>query len=181
MKALQLFGVLLVVGCADSPSQSALPVNAGPTMESAAPNPTARPFRPGIRFDPATLRRGMRVGSLIADSVSALRTAADSTFVGIARFRGQIELTGKALRHPDTDLVNTTSCFEADSASASLLPRWTGDERRPWFCFVNQTDARRALGRPIGGVDATIVVDAFTIHRGLSDQVNTARFVRRSR
>ena len=151
----------------------------GATIERTASNPAPRPFRPGIRFDPATLRPGTRVGSLVAESVEARRTVVDSTFVGIARFRGQIELTGKTLRHPDVDLAKIAICFEADSASASLLPRWTGDERRPWFCFVNQADAARALGPPSEGVPATIVVDAFTIHRGLSDQVNSARFLKR--
>jgi hypothetical protein len=58
------------------------------------------------------------------------------------------------------------------------MPRWIGDERRPWFCFENRSEAERALGPPSDGVAATITIDGFTIHRGLSDQVNSARFVR---
>jgi hypothetical protein len=68
-------------------------------------------------------------------------------------------------------------CFEADSASASRLPRWSGDERRSWFCFGNRHDATRALGPASDGVPATIVIERFTINRGLSDQVNSAWFV----
>jgi hypothetical protein len=34
------------------------------------------------------------------------------------------------------------------------------------------------LGPPSEGVPATIVIDQFTIHRGHSDEVNSARFVR---
>jgi hypothetical protein len=98
--------------------------------------------------------------------------------VGVARFRGQIELSGWTLRNPDPDLYDVAICFEADSASESRLPRWSGDERRPWFCFGNRADAARAVGPPSEGVPATIVVERFTIHRGLSDQVNSARFVR---
>lgn len=150
-------------------------------IESAATAPPARPFRPGVRFDPAATRPGTRVGELVAESVVVRRTEIDSTLVGEARFRGRIQLSGWTLRNPDADLANVASCFEADSASASRLPRWAGDERRPWFCFVNGTDAARALGPPSEGVPATIVIDNFTIHRGLSDEVNSARFVGRVR
>ena len=132
--------------------------------------------RPGIRFDPSMLRTGDRVGTLVADSVVAGLTPVDSTYVGTARFRGEIELTGATLRHFESDVQ--AICFEADSASAARLPRWRGDERRPWFCFENEAEARRALGPPSTGVRATIVIDRFTIHRGLSDEVNAARLVR---
>ena len=133
-------------------------------------------LRPGIRFDPATLRSGARVGELTVDSVVARVTPIDSSYVGTARFRGEIELSGQTLRHPESDVQ--AICFEADSLSAARLPRWQGDERRPWFCFTNDADARRALGAPSEGVPATVVIDRFTIHRGLSDEVNSARLVR---
>jgi hypothetical protein len=135
-----------------------------------------QPQRPGIRFDPATLRPGDRVGELVADSIAALRTPTDSTYVGVALFRGEIELGGRTMRHPEPDVQDV--CFEADSVSAARLPRWQGDERRPWFCFTNDGEARRRLGPPVDGVGATIVIDSFTIHRGLSDEVNSARLVR---
>ncbi len=133
--------------------------------------------RPGIRFNPATLRKGANVGSLTLDSI-AVRQAVDSSHVGIARFKGEIQLRGWTMRHPDPDASRVLTCFEADSASAARLPRWSGDERRPWFCFSNRAEAAQALGPPSEGVPATIVIDHFTIHRGLSDEVNAARFVR---
>jgi len=150
-------------------------------IDSPATTPTSTPFRPGIRFDAATLRPGTRVGNLVADSVTARRTVVDSTYVGMAQFLGRIELSGATLRNPDADLKDVASCFEVDSASAARLPRWSGDERRPWFCFVNPADSKRALGAPSEGVPATIVIDSFTIYRGLSDEVNSARFVSRVR
>jgi hypothetical protein len=134
--------------------------------------------RPGIRFDASSLKPGMRVGTLVADSVIAQRTVVDSTWVGTAAFRGQIELSGWTLRHTDPDLYHVVTCFEADSSSAARLPRWAGDERRTWFCFSNRPQAAQALGPPSEGVRATILIDRFTIHRGLSDDVNIARFVR---
>ena len=145
------------------------------TIVSDAPAPEAAP-RPGIRFDPDSIRVGARVGSLVLDSIAVRHAIVDSVAVGTARFAGAIELTGATMRHPDPDA--SFACFEADDASASRLPRWRGDERRAWFCFENGAEAARALGPPSDGVAATIEIDRFTIHRGLTDEVNGARFVR---
>jgi hypothetical protein len=117
----------------------------------------------------------MQVGDVVADSL-AVRVALDSTWVGTVRFTGELILSGQTLRHFDAD--SRALCFEADSASAARMPRWAGDERRPWFCFENQAEAVRVLGPPSEGVQVTIAIEAFTIHRGLSDEVNSARFVR---
>ena len=149
-----------------------------PTPEAAPrgePPSIAAP-RSGIRFDPGTLRPGDRVGALVLDSIAARRTVIDSSWVGLARFRGALELSGATFRHPDPEAQAV--CFEADAESAVRLPRWAGDERRPWFCFENPAAAAQALGGPSDGIRATVVVDRFTIHRGLTDEVNSARFVR---
>jgi hypothetical protein len=145
---------------------------------SASPAPAA-PARPGIRFDPATLRPGGRVGALVADSVAARWAPAGEAWVGAARFRGELTLAGRTVAHPEPDA--RVVCFEADSASAAQLPRWAGDERRPWFCFEPTPEAARALGPPGTERAATVVVDRFTIERGLTDQVNSARLVRVAR
>lgn len=133
--------------------------------------------RPGIRFNPATIQKGTNVGALVLDSISVRPTIVDSIHVGMARFRGEIQLAGWTMRHPDADAYRVFTCFEADSSSATRLPRWSGDERRPWFCFSNRAEAAQALGPPSEGVPATIVVDQFTIYRGMSDEVNSARFL----
>jgi hypothetical protein len=148
------------------------------TIPLVVPDTQRRALRPGVRFDPALLQPGARVGELIVQAVDVHQTAVDSSHVGTVRFIGAIELSGLTLRHPDADLANVALCFEADSTSASRLPRWSGDERRPWFCFENRAEAARALGAPSEGVSATLVVERFTIHRSLSDAVNSARFVR---
>jgi hypothetical protein len=137
--------------------------------------------RPGIRFDPTKIKPGSVVGELMVDSIVARQAVADTTYVGTARFRGAIELSGWTMRHPDPDAYRVVTCFEADSSSAARLPRWRGDERRAWFCFSNRAEAARALGPPSAGVPATIVVDEFTIHRGFSDEVNSARLIKRVR
>ena len=146
--------------------------------DEQTPQTRSGPPRPGIRFDASTLRSGDRVGTLVVESIDARLTPIDSSHVGTARFRGEVELTGATMRHPDADERSRLVCFEADTASAARLPRWPGDERRPWFCFDNQADARRALGPPSDGVRARIVIDRFTIHRGFSDEVNGARLAR---
>lgn len=145
----------------------------------ASAAPPARLQRPGLRFDPAIVRRGDSVGVLVVDSVYARRTVVDSTYVGMVRFRGQIELSGRTIPHFDSDLRHESVCFEADSASAARLPRWLHDERRSWFCVSNPREAMRALGPLSTDVDARIIIADFVIHRGLSDEVNSARFVER--
>ena len=153
-----------------------MPTSAGGAAIDVLPHGTPRG---GVRFDPSTARPGARVGVLVLDSIDARQAAAaDSTYVGVARFMGKIEVSGWTLRHPDPDLYRVVTCFEADSASAIRLPRWSGDERRAWFCFENRAAAARALGPPSEGLRATILVDRFTIQRGLSDEVNSARFLR---
>ena len=134
--------------------------------------------RPGIRFDPSILRRGNRIGTLFVDSIDVHRAIDDSTWTGTVRFRGEIALNGWTLRHPEPDLYRVLTCFEADSASAAQLPRWSGDERRAWFCFSNRAEAARTLGPPSEGIPATIIVDEFTIHRSPPDVVNSVRLLR---
>jgi hypothetical protein len=166
---------LLLASCGEAPRGR--PEASDTAVVSAAVSP-AESAQSGIRFDPITLRPGERVGDLVADTVAFRPTLVDSTLVGMARFSGEMQLTGRTIRHPDADLRHTEMCFEADSSSATRLPRWPADERRPWFCFVNRDAAVRALGGPSEGIAATIVIDQFTIHRGLTDEVNSARLVR---
>lgn len=179
---------LLLVGCGDTPApdpseDGSSDAGAAATEQSEQPPHPERPpqpERPGVRFDPATARPGDSVGVLVVDTIVAGPTVVDSTLVGMARFRGRIELGGRMVPHPDDDLRGESVCFEADEESAARLPRWLHDERRAWFCFSNPADAVAALGRAAGAAGdpgVTVVIDQFTIHRGLSDEVNSARFV----
>lgn len=156
-------------------SCDSMPARAGKAAIDVLPHGTPRP---GIRFDPGSLKRGVAIGTLVVDSITARQTVVDSSLVGMARFKGEIQLSGWTLRNPDPDLYRQLTCFEADSSSAARLPRWQGDERRAWFCFSNRAEAARALGPPSEGLPFTIVIDEFTIHRGMSDEVNSARFIR---
>ncbi|HJU75694.1 MAG TPA: hypothetical protein VJ717_18260 [Gemmatimonadaceae bacterium] len=128
----------------------------------------------GVPFAPNEVRVGARVGELVLDSID-VRRAIDSSWVGTARFRGELTLSGHLMRHPDSEVQAV--CYEADSASASRMPRWAGDTRRAWFCFVDGAEAKGQLPAT-ADAPATIVIDRFTIHRGLSDEVNAARLVR---
>ena len=136
-----------------------------------------RLVRLGVVFDPGRVRPGDTIAGLVVERIAAHHTLMDSTLVGTAGFRGEIELAGATVRHPEADATKDV-CFDADSASAARLPRWAGDRRRAWFCFSNATAAARALGPPRTEWPARIVISHFVIHRGLTDEVNAAQFVR---
>ena len=155
--------LLLGSGCEPAPA-ARVPVDSTP----AAP-------QPANRFDPAAVRRGDTVVGLVLDSIDRARTPSDE-WVGSARFAGVLTISGRTFRHPDGDDY-PFPCFEADSASARRLPQWAGDERRPWFCFENADEARTRLGAGGPGHAATIRIDRFTIHRSLSDAVNSAHLL----
>jgi hypothetical protein len=127
-------------------------------------------------FDPAALRPGVRVGDLVVERADVSRTSFDSSFVGTVRFSGEIALAGRTLRHPDSEV--RAVCFEADSVSAARLPRWPADERRPWFCFENDSVAARLLAAPGVERPARVLVDRFTTVRHFTDAVNSARLLR---
>jgi hypothetical protein len=155
---------------------SGLAFGCGERSPGEARKPAAQ-ARPGIRFDPGTIRKGAVLGHVRLDSIVRDRAVvADSSWVGIARFTGELTLAGRVIPHFDSDMHAV--CFEADTVSGATMPRWEGDERRPWFCFENQVKAERLLGKPGVEFPATVAVDAFTIHHGFSDQVNSARLVR---
>lgn len=129
----------------------------------------------GVVFDPGSLKRGTKIGELLVDSVGTTFIERDSTWIGSVRFLGELELTGRTMKHFDAD--SRAVCFEADSASAMRLPRWQRDSRRPWFCFDDTARAEELLGLP--GLERMVRVRVadFTIHRNMSDAVNSARLI----
>ncbi|HEU4828396.1 MAG TPA: hypothetical protein VFT04_04300 [Gemmatimonadales bacterium] len=129
-----------------------------------------------LTFDPSRIRSGQQVGSLAVDSVEVAWSEALSTWTGTVRFRGELPLRGHAIRHFDYPEVQTI-CFEADSASALSLPRWPDDDRRPWFCFENDSTAQRILGAADSTRPVDIVIDRFTTVRAFTDAVNSARLL----
>jgi hypothetical protein len=128
-------------------------------------------------FDPATLRVGDRVlGLRVAAADIAL--ALDTTYVGEVRFAGRIRLRGTPVRHPDHPEVDLP-CFDVDSSSVNVLPRWPRDERRRvWFCFVNAEEAVRLLGPPRDGRRVTLEIDDYQTVRRYTDAFDTARLIR---
>jgi hypothetical protein len=166
------FPIALLIGV------SVVACGKGADDREADPDPAgAARARIGVVFDPSRVRAGVSIAGLVVERVTASRAVADSSFVGEIAFRGEIELSGRTLPHFEAD-ASDAACFEADSASAARLPRWAGDRRRSWFCFSNTSEATRALGPSRAERPARIVIADFVIHRGLSDQVNSARFVR---
>jgi len=127
-------------------------------------------------FDPAAAQRGDSVAGLVLEELRREGTP-DGEWVGSARFSGAVSLGGHTFAHPD-GADYPFPCFEVDSVAARRLPRWKGDERRPWFCFENSTEARALFGGTAAGRPFSIRIDRFTIHRNLTDAVNSARLLR---
>ena len=184
-----LFLVLVIAACGRA-TRDAVPDTASARVADTQPqSPASTVYQPdpdtagdrlarlGVIFDPGRVRIGDTIAGLVMERIVAHHTPMDSTLVGTAAFRGTIELAGATMRHPEADATKDV-CFEADSASAARLPRWAGDRRRAWFCFSNASTAARALGPPRTEWPARIVISHFTIHRGLTDEVNAAQFVR---
>jgi hypothetical protein len=152
-------------------TQSDAPIARDSVRDSVA---SGKSQRLGV-FDPSATRRGDTILTLVADSIAAQRTPSGE-LVGIARFEGSVVLSGHTFSHPD-GADYPFPCFEADTATARRLPRWAGDTRRPWFCFENRDEAKTRFGGPEPNKPATIRIDRYTIHRNLSDAVNSARLI----
>ena len=171
---------MIIGACArgdrEAPADSAAATAVAPGAAAGDPDPAgAARERIGVRFDPLRVAVGDSVAGLAVERVAVTRAAVDSTPVGTVVLRGPLVLAGAEIPHFDADARDAV-CFEADSASATRMPRWAGDRRRPWFCFSNAAEARRAMGAASPGRVLQIRIDRLVINRGLSDQVNEARF-----
>ena len=159
--------LLAVTGCIREPEMKSPPADGGIAATAGVAQ---------VTFDPSALRQGQPVGTLIVDTADVAWSEAMSTWTGTVRFRGEIPVRGRRIAHFDFPEVAST-CFEADSASALTLPRWPDDDRRPWFCFENDSTARRILAVADSSEPVDIVVDRFTTIRAFTDAVNTARIL----
>lgn len=144
--------------------------------EPAACGNAPRPWSPieQTTLDPARLRKGDTVGPFRADSVAVIWAEAVGEWTGSVTLVGRVWLRGATVRHPDYPGVKA-ACFEAEPVSAQQLPRWPNDERRPWFCFENDSVARRMLGAPDSLGPAEVLIERFTTVRAFTDAVNSAR------
>jgi hypothetical protein len=184
-----LFLVLGITACGRATRDAVLDTASARVADTQPQSPPSSVYQPdpdtagdrrarlGVVFDPGRVRVGDTIAGLVVERIAAHHTPLDSTLVGTAAFRGTIELAGSTIRHFEADATKEV-CFDADSASAARLPRWAGDRRRAWFCFSNAAAAARALGPPRTEWPARVVISHFVIHRGLTDEVNAAQFVR---
>ena len=188
MRFIPLTTLLLLASCggdksgdadaASLPADSAAttPVPAATAERSTAGASSAPESGQGVQFDPAALSKGAKVGTVTADMLTLSRASDSVTWVGSARFVGELTLSGRAVPHVDANVREV--CFEPDAASAALLPHWSGDTRRTWFCFSNQPEAQQSLAALREKRLATVVIDRYTINKGQSDQENSAELVR---
>ncbi len=146
--ALVLFICLGVAACvksgtdreADTDGAPAGAARVPPGGNAADPDPEGAALaRIGIVFDPSRVRRGDSIAGLVVERIAVAR-AIDSSFVGGITFKGELQMAGRTFPHPEADATDA-ACFDADSASAVRMPRWAGDRRRAWFCFVGLGDS----------------------------------------
>jgi hypothetical protein len=163
----QACALLVAAACIREPQVDAVSADSVPTTLAVGAQ---------LTFDPSAIRNGQQVGPLTVEATDVAWSEALSTWTGSVRFRGELALRGHVIRHFDFPEVQST-CFEADSASALKLPRWPEDERRPWFCFENDSAAHRVLGAADSSRPVDIVIDRFTTVRAFTDAVNSARLV----
>lgn len=151
------------------------------TTEAASQNATdqnATDQSLAYRFDPSQVEPGDRLLGLEVVDVEVSSFGSDA-YVGTVEFRGEVTLSGTY--SPQTALVGSeraVPCFFVSEVSNTQLPRFSNDERNPWFCFTNPDAVQAAFGNTSTEQPATIVVDAYKTVYIPSDVYNEARFVR---
>ena len=95
-----------------------------------------------------------------------------SPVVAITPPAGQVALEGspRLIESNEPDFL----CFDVNEETADRLPRMRHDERRVWFCFTNQEEARQALGHLIGRTVQIQVSDYRTTYQ-FTDAFDTAK------
>lgn len=128
----------------------------------------------GLRFDPATVSPGRRVGDFLVAEAALIQATAlpGKPYTGRVRFSGSLELTGKLVANPNPE--RHAPCFEADAASAARLPRMMGDTRRAIICFQNDDRARELTGSMQPPAPATVNIREFVSSYSYTDEVNSA-------
>ena len=128
-------------------------------------------------FDPRHLTLGAVIAGLKVDRLDLRPAELPTSYSGMVRFAGEVEVAGVYRAHHDFPEV-TVPCFFVDEKSWPKLPRSRGDSRILWFCFENDKQAIEQLGAPGTQARATIVIDKYTTHLTGSDVWDTARLVR---
>jgi hypothetical protein len=132
--------------------------------------PTGEPGR-SLRFDPATIRSGDRLGDLEVISADIGVAQGTGTYVGTVRFAGDLHLRGAPIVL-DTEGA-ALLCFNVDEEYGFRLPRMRHDERRPWFCFDNEEEAAQRL-QPLVGRQVEVVVSDYRTTYQFTDAHDTA-------
>ena len=170
IRILALFALLALAACGDDASDDARHAAEDSAAAQAAPAPPR-----GHVFDPARVRVGDSIAGMRVDSVAVNRTPA-GYWIGTVRFAGEARIGGTYEPHPDAEV--DALCFFASDEYRPRLPRFSTDERKPWFCFENQDRARALLHVPPDHGRAEILIEAFTYHFSHTDVVNQARLRR---
>jgi hypothetical protein len=132
-------------------------------------------------FDPGAVAVGDSVGGLEIVALDVRRVFDDSVWAGRVDFRGRLRVDGVYRRlfdYPEPAAL----CFHVRGDARKRVPRftpdnWTGPNRQTWFCFTNDDVARTLLGDGAVPVEATVVVDRYSLIREFSDIFDMADLV----
>jgi hypothetical protein len=180
MRSISAATLLALAACGGgdkSPDRSAPEGAASTALATAAPAAAPAAGGPlGIVFDPATLNKGTKVGTVTADMLTPFPG------VGLVLDRlGAVRRRAHADR-PRHSPTSTPMCGRSASSPIRRARRSCPGGREtpaePGFCFANQPEAQLSLAALREKRTATIVIDRYTINKAQSDQENTAELVR---
>jgi hypothetical protein len=132
-------------------------------------------------FDPGAVAVGDSVGGLEIVVLDVRRVFDDSVWAGRVQFRGRLTVDGVYRRHFDYP-EPAALCFHVSGEARKRVPRfppdsWSGPNRQTWFCFTNDDVARTLLGDGAVPVEATVVIDRYSLIREFSDVFDVADLV----
>ena len=172
----RLFPALLALAACGPSDEPGPPADADSARDSAAATVDSVDVQPGgYVFDPSNVRVGDTIAGLRVKAADVQR-AADGDWVGTVRFEGEVQVAGALRPHPSEEV--DALCFFVEETHRARLPRFTEDQRRPWFCFSNQAEAREMVRAIPEGGTVELIIDQFTYHFAHTDVVNGARLVR---
>jgi hypothetical protein len=123
------------------------------------------------RFAPESARPGESIAGLEIVSAELAQSEVNSAYVGWVQFSGEVELEGvpRVIESNEPEFL----CMDVSDETADRLPRMRHDDRRVWFCFTNQEEAKAAIGNRIGQRVRVRISDYRTVYE-FTDAYDTA-------
>ena len=126
--------------------------------EESLPEPTENPYT--IKFDPATIKPGNKVGSMKLKSISGFKSSGPTEDAYVANFTGRVTVTGTVTYSDDAPEAFSVCMIDLTPESLAQLPQGKGDTGNISFCFSNPDLVKAKLA---GATKATVIIDNYLI------------------